>query len=177
MGIIASVIGVVLISSCAIGFGMWRSAQARREARLQALRDSLAASRASYNYGSNTYGSNSYGSNNYGSTPTPTPSFGVPAVPLFVSNTGNRSMSEISSVLLSRSAAFRACALSDPNARAQMAVRFMIGSNGNVLTAFAATGASSGSPMVDNCVNSQIRTMYFSRAPGFSIVVHPINLR
>lgn len=172
MGIIAGVIGVVLVSSCALGFGMWRSAQARREARLQALRDSLAASRASYNYGSNTYGVNTYTS-----TPTPTPSFGVPAIPSFVTNTGNRSMSEISSVLLSRSAAFRACALSDPNARAQMAVRFMIGSNGNVLTAFAATGASSGSSVVDNCVTSQIRTLYFSRSSGFSIVVHPITLR
>jgi len=83
-------------------------------------------------------------------------------------------MADISAQLLSRSASFRGCAMADPSARSQMAVRFMIGSRGNVLTSFA----SAGSITVDQCVNAIVRTMYFPRSySGLSIVVHPIQLR
>lgn len=174
--IIGAVVALVAISS--IGMGIIRARQAERRA--QALRDlsySLSTARNSYNYGSNTYGSNSYGTNNtYGSTTGST--YGVPAVPSFVSNSANRSMADISSQLMARSVSFRGCAMADPSARSQMAVRFMIGSQGNVLTSFASSGASSGSTTVDQCVNSIVRSMYFPRTySGLSIVVHPIQLR
>jgi hypothetical protein len=181
--IIGAVVALVAIGS--IGMGIMRARAAERRAR--ALRDlsySLSTARNSYSYGSNTYGSNTNtsGSNAYGSTGrnyAPTGStYGVPAFPSFVINSANRSMSDISTQLLSRSASFRGCAMADPSARSQMAVRFMIGSQGNVLTSFASAGASSGSTAVDQCVNAIVRTMYFPRSSsGVSIVVHPIQLR
>lgn len=181
MGIVAGVIGLIVASSCIGGMVLRSRAQERRAQALRDLQYSLSSARNSYNYGSNTYGANRYGTTNtYGTTPTygsTSPSYGVPAVPSFVTNSANRSMGEISAQLAARSASFRACAMSDPNARGQMAVRFMIGSQGNVLTSFAHAGGSSGSTTVDACVNAGVRTMYFSRSTGLSIVVHPIQLR
>jgi hypothetical protein len=185
MGIVAGVIGLIVASSCIGGMVLRSRARERRAQALRDLQYSLSSARNSYNYGSNTYG-NTYGANRYGTTntygTTPTygstsPAYGVPAVPSFVTNSANRSMGEISAQIAARSASFRACAMSDPNARGQMAVRFMIGSQGNVLTSFAHAGGSSGSTTVDACVNAGVRTMYFARSTGLSIVVHPIQLR
>lgn len=185
MGVIGAVIATVFIGLMMVGFGMYRSAQARREARLRELQYSLTAARNSYTYGSNTYGStNTYRPNTYGTTnpyvpPTSNPTYGIPSSPSFVINGANRMMSDISSVMYSRMSMFRACAASDARAGAQMATRFMIRPNGTVLTAYTAPGGSSGSYTVDNCVNTMVRGLVFSAVPGYqySTVVFPITLR
>lgn len=184
MGVIGAVVAVVFFGLMMVGFGMYRSAQARREARLRELQYSLTAARNSYSYGSNTYGStNTYRPNTYGTpntyAPPSTPTYGIPSSPSFVTNGANRLMTDITSVMYSRMSMFRACASSDPRAGAQMATRFMIRPNGTVLTAYTAPGGSSGSYTVDNCVNTMVRGLVFSSTPGYqySTVVFPINLR
>jgi hypothetical protein len=185
IGIIALVIGVIGVSTCGIGFAQYRRAQDRRLRAIRDLNESLANARSSYNYGSNSYGSNSYGtsrygSNSYGSTnsygTTPTPSYGtVPSTATFISNTGNRSLSEISPVFLSRIAAYQSCVANDPSARGSMGVRFMIGSNGRVLTAFASPGT--GSSTADTCITGIVRTLNFRPSSGFTILIHPLTVR
>ncbi|MDP3274057.1 MAG: hypothetical protein Q8Q09_02605 [Deltaproteobacteria bacterium] len=178
IAIVAGVLGVIMIAAVGLGIAAQRERRAR-ERRLEALRSiqySLASARSNYTYGNNTYGNN-YGGNTYrptnpygtGSTAT------IPSAPTFISNTGNRSIYEITAQINARQGSFQACAANDSTARSQMAVRFMVGSNGRVLTSFGSPG--SGSSAVDTCVNSMVRTMFFRPSTGFSIVVHPITIR
>lgn len=187
VAIVASVIGVIGVAVCGIGFSAYSRAQVRRAQAIRDLNESLARARTNYNYGSNTYGSNTYNNNNLYNpnayrpntyNPTPNPYSNAPAVPgmpSFVSNTGNRNLGEITPILLSRIDAYRSCIANDPMARGSMGVRFMIGSNGRVLTAFASP--TSGSSTADTCVTGLVRSLSFRPAGGYTILIHPLTLR
>ncbi len=182
VGMIALVIGVIGVSTCGLGFARYQQSQARRARAISELTDSLARSRSSYNYGTNNYGTNPYGQNSYrpNNVYNPTPSYvppaaAVPGAPSIISNTGNRSMYEITPVFYSRMDAYRSCVANDPSARGTMAVRFMIASTGRVLTAFASP--TSGSATADACVTGLVRSLQFRPSSGYTILIHPLPLR